>query len=106
LLHTLSANRWQRLVMVRLPASIRFVFNAVKLSACGCVVAALVAEWVSADHGLGYLIVYWSAQYKMAEVWTAVITGTAMSMAMYGLATLAERAATPWLVAREGSNLG
>jgi ABC-type nitrate/sulfonate/bicarbonate transport system permease component len=82
------------------------VFNAVKLSACGCVVAALVAEWVSADHGLGYLIVYWSAQYKMAEVWTAVITGTAMSMAMYGLATLAERAATPWLVAREGSNLG
>jgi NitT/TauT family transport system permease protein len=100
LLYTLSASRWQKLWMVRLPASTRFVFNAVKLSACACVVSALVAEWVAADHGLGYLIVLWSTQYRMAEVWAAVLTGTALSMAMYGLAVLAEWSATPWAANR------
>lgn len=39
LLYTLSASSWQRLVMVRLPASVPFLFNALKLSACGSVVA-------------------------------------------------------------------
>jgi len=41
LLYTLSATRGQRLFMVRLPASIPFLFNALKLSACACVVALL-----------------------------------------------------------------
>jgi ABC-type nitrate/sulfonate/bicarbonate transport system permease component len=101
LLYTLSASPWQKLTIVRLPASTRFVFNAVKLSACACVVSALVAEWVAADRGLGFLVVLWSSQYKMAEVWAAVLTGTVLSMSLFGLAVLAERWATPWLVGRQ-----
>jgi ABC-type nitrate/sulfonate/bicarbonate transport system permease component len=102
LLYTLSASPWQIMRMVRLPASTRYVFNALRLSACACIVSALVAEWVAADHGLGYLIVLWSTQYRMAEVWAAVIVGTALSMSVYGLMVLAERAATPWAVGRNG----
>jgi ABC-type nitrate/sulfonate/bicarbonate transport system permease component len=96
LLFTLSASPWQRMWMVRLPASLRFVFNALKLSACASMVSAIVAEWVAADHGLGYLIVLWSTQYRMAEVWAAVLLGTMLSMTLYGLVSLAERAAMPW----------
>ena len=96
LLYTLSATRWQRLTMVRLPASIPFVFAALKLSACACVVAAIVAEWLASDHGLGHLIVLYGTMYRIPDVWAAALVGTAMSLAVYGAVVLAEWLATPW----------
>jgi NitT/TauT family transport system permease protein len=91
LMFTFSATRWQRLRLVRLPASLPFVFSALRLSACACFVAAIVSEWVSADRGLGYLIVYESSQYNTAKVWAAVMTGTMPSIVVYFSVALAER---------------
>ena len=96
LLFTLSASPWQKFLIVRLPASARFAFSALKISACSAAVSALVAEWVAADAGLGYLVVYWSRQYKTAELWAAVLAGAALSLAMYGATVWAERRLTPW----------
>jgi len=96
LLYTLSATRLQRLFMVRLPASIPFLFNALKLSACACVVAAIVGEWLAAEHGLGHLIVIYGTMYKIPEVWATALLCTAMSLGVYGVAVIAERLATPW----------
>ena len=98
LLYTLSATWWQALWMVRLPASLPFVFSALKLSACACFVAAIVSEWVAADHGLGYLIVFAGSQFRTEEVWAAVIVGTVLSMVLMALVVAAERMLTPWLV--------
>jgi len=36
LMHTLSANGFQRLWMIRLPAALPFIFTALKFSACSC----------------------------------------------------------------------
>ncbi len=99
LLYTLSASRAQRLVMVRLPASVPFVFAALKLSACACVVAAIVAEWLAADRGLGHLIVLYGTMYRIPDVWAAALVGTVMSLCVYGAVVLAERLATPWRAA-------
>jgi NitT/TauT family transport system permease protein len=96
LLHSLSASSFQRLWMVRLPAALPYIFTALKFSACSCFVAAIVAEWVAANQGLGYLIVFESSQYRNAEVWAAVIIGTASSMALVGLVVLIERWSMPW----------
>jgi ABC-type nitrate/sulfonate/bicarbonate transport system permease component len=101
LLHTLSADWKQRLFLVRLPAALPFVFNALRLSACGSFVAAVVAEWVASTTGLGYIIVFASSQYRMTEVWCAVLLCTAASLCVYGLVCLAERVAMPWRAARE-----
>jgi ABC-type nitrate/sulfonate/bicarbonate transport system permease component len=100
LLHTLSADARQRLMLVRLPAALPFMFNALRLSACGCFVASVVAEWVASTTGLGYIIVLASSQYRMAEVWCAVLLCTAASLCVYGLVCLAERQAMPWRAAR------
>ncbi|MCX5497787.1 ABC transporter permease [Kaistia dalseonensis] len=101
LLYTLSATRRQQLWMVRLPASIPFLFNALKLSACACFVAAIVAEWIAADRGLGHLIVLYGSQYRMPQVWAVVLVGTIVSMLVYGLVVLAEARVAPWLVSRK-----
>jgi ABC-type nitrate/sulfonate/bicarbonate transport system permease component len=96
LLYTLSATRWQKLTMVRLPASIPFVFSALKLSACTSVVAAIVAEWLASDRGLGHLIVLYGTMYRIPDVWAAALIGTGMSLCVYGAVVLAEWLATPW----------
>ena len=96
LLHSLSATGLQRLWMVRLPAALPYIFTALRLSACSCFVAATVAEWVAADRGLGYLIVFMSSQYRNAEVWAAVLIGSVCSMALVSLVVLTERWAMPW----------
>ena len=96
LLYTLSATRRQRLFMVRLPASIPYLFAALKLSACACVLAALVAEWLASDHGLGHLIVLYGTMYRTPSIWAAALLGTAMSLCVYGAVVLAEKLATPW----------
>ena len=97
LMHSLSASGFQRLWMVRLPAALPFIFTALKLSACSCFVAAIVAEWVASDRGLGHLIVLASSQYRADEVWAAVLICATCSMAMVGLVVLIERRAMPWL---------
>ena len=97
LMHNLSASGFQRLWMVRLPAALPFIFTALKFSACSSFVAAIVAEWVASDRGLGHLIVLASSQYRADQVWAAVLICTASSMALVGLLVLTERRAMPWL---------
>jgi NitT/TauT family transport system permease protein len=101
LLYTLSATKWQALWMVRLPASMPYLFSALKLSACACFVSAIVSEWVASDRGLGYLIVFAGSQFKTEEVWAAVIVGAVLSMVMVALVVLLERMATPWLARQQ-----
>ena len=96
LLYTLSATPRQRLLMVRLPASVPFLFNALRLSACACVVSAIVGEWLAAEAGLGHLIVLYGTMYKVPEIWGTALISTGMSLALYGLVVVAERLATPW----------
>jgi NitT/TauT family transport system permease protein len=96
LMHSLDASGWQQLWMIRLPAALPFIFTALKLSACSSFLAAIVAEWVAANRGLGYLIVFAGAEYKSDEVWAAVLVATLSSMVLVGLVVLLERRVMPW----------
>lgn len=96
MLYTFGASTRQRLFMVRLPASVPFLFNALKLSACGSIVTSLVAEWLASERGLGYLIVDYGQDYKIPELWATALLASAISMAVYGLVVWAEYLCTPW----------
>ncbi len=103
MLYSLGATTRQRLFMVRLPASIPFLFNALKLSACGSIVSSLVAEWLASDHGLGYLIIDYGQDYKIPELWATALVATALSMMIYGLTIWVEYLCTPWKRSRQSS---
>src|SRR5712691_8804287 len=55
LMYSLSANRWQVLWRLRWPSALPFLFSALKISAAGAVLGAVVAEWIGSDLGIGYL---------------------------------------------------
>lgn len=99
LLHTYSAKPHQILRTVQLPSALPFIFTALKLSACGSMVAALVAEWVASQQGLGYLIVFYGLGYRIANVWAAAILACIVSLCFYGLVGLVEK----WALRRLGA---
>lgn len=91
MLHTLSASRWQRLKIVDLPASMPYLFAALKVSASAAFIAALVAEWIGANKGLGYLVVISGQYFKLPTLWAAIIVAAALTLVLLAIVVLFER---------------
>lgn len=96
LLDSLSATALQRLVKVRLPASLPYLFAALKIGAASCFIGAVVAEWVGANVGLGYLIVVSEYEFRVPEMWAAIAVAALLTLAMFGVVGVAERRSMPW----------
>ncbi|MBI3076252.1 MAG: ABC transporter permease [Deltaproteobacteria bacterium] len=56
LMHTLSASRWQVFAKIRFPNAIPHMFTGFRVAVPLSVIGAVVAEFVQADRGLGYMI--------------------------------------------------
>ena len=55
-LHTLGANKFKILTILRIPSSIPFMISAAKISSTISIVGAIVAELSGADKGIGYIL--------------------------------------------------
>ncbi|KAA9132354.1 ABC transporter permease [Microbacterium caowuchunii] len=79
--------------VVRFPACIPALFASVRVAIPGAIAGALLAEWLATGEGLGYVIISAMGRSNNTEVWACVALVTGASLALYGLATLAEQAA-------------
>lgn len=91
MLHTMSATPLQRLRLVDFPVSMPYLFAALKVSASGAFISALVTEWIGADTGLGYLVVVSGQYFKLPTMWAAIFTSALLTLALLGAVTLAEK---------------
>lgn len=89
----------QELVRIRLPYAVPFIFSGFKVAITLCVVGAVVAEFVNADQGLGYLIVTSTAFFKVPLAFGAVILLSAMGIVLFQLIVMLERWLFPWSAA-------
>ncbi|WP_203073186.1 ABC transporter permease [Falsiroseomonas ponticola] len=102
LLHSLSASRFQRLLIVELPAALPYLFTALKIGASIAFIVAITGEWVGASAGLGYLIVISGEYFKLAMMWSAIIVASGLTLATLGCVMLAERLLARWTARGEG----
>ena len=91
-----KANWRQELMRIRLPYAVPFIFSGFKVSITLCVVGAVVAEFVNADQGLGYLIVTSTAFFKVPLAFGAVIVLSLMGIVLFQLVVMLERWLFPW----------
>ena len=96
LFSVMSASRFQELWRLRLPSSLPFVFAALRVAAAASVLAAVVAEFIQANAGIGYLILTAAYTNNTARIWAAVAVSATIALVFYGLVTLAERKLIPW----------
>jgi ABC-type nitrate/sulfonate/bicarbonate transport system permease component len=96
LMRSYNASWWRVLTRIRLPCALPYLFVALRISAGGCFVGALTAEWIGADRGLGYLISVLGSQFEVPQLWGAALIASMLAVAAFGLVSVAEHFAMPW----------
>ncbi len=95
LMYLLNATRWQTFWMIRLQAAAPLAFVGLKVGITLATTGAIVAEWISADAGLGYLIVFSLGDFQITTLYASLIMLMGLGLALFGLVVLAERLLMP-----------
>ncbi|QPM90141.1 ABC transporter permease [Pseudooceanicola algae] len=80
----------------RLPASLPYLFSALRIAATTCVIGALVGEWIGSDKGLGALIIEATFNYRSGLLYATVILSSGLSVFLFAMVALAERVFLRW----------
>lgn len=95
-----GAGRLRIFRMVQLPHALPALFGGIKVAAALSSTAAVVAEFVASDKGLGYLLLSYNGDLNTTMSFAAIFVLSAMGLALYGMVELMERIAIPWHVSR------
>jgi ABC-type nitrate/sulfonate/bicarbonate transport system permease component len=96
LMRSFGASRLRTLRAVELPAALPSFFSGLRVAATVSVIGAVFGEWAGADEGLGRLVLLGNNQLQTPRVYAGVVILTLMAVALFMLASLAERLACPW----------
>lgn len=97
LMRTYSANWFQTLTALRLPAAMPFIFNGLKISATLALIGAIVAEFFgSPTRGMGFRISTEVGRLQLDMVWAEIAVAALAGSAFYGFWALLERRMTFW----------
>jgi NitT/TauT family transport system permease protein len=90
LCRSLTASEWQTFIQVRLPASLPFIFNGMKISMTFALIGVIVAEFITSQSGLGYIILFAGSQLNTPIVMAAIILLCIVGLLLYGCVAYAE----------------
>lgn len=95
LMRTYAASRWAVLWKLRVPASLPYVFSALRLAATASVVGAIIGELPTGlQDGLGGAIINFNQYYSIEpqELWATNVIAAALGIAFFVIVVLAEKA--------------
>jgi NitT/TauT family transport system permease protein len=95
LMRTYAASRWTVLWKLRVPASLPYVFSALRIAATASVVGAIIGELPSGlQSGLGGAIINFNQYYSIEpqELWATNIVAAALGVLFFIVVVLAEKA--------------
>lgn len=81
---------------IRLPYALPYIFSALKISTSLSVIGAVVAEFVSAQRGLGYFIQFSTSYFRINQAFAALAILAAMSLCFFQFIALVQRILAPW----------
>ena len=93
LMRSYAASRWSIFWKVRMPASMPYLFTALKISATASIVGAIVGEGPGGiPDGLGRAIVNFNTQYISGpeKLWAAIVASAVVGIAFFGIVRAVE----------------
>ncbi|MDQ7819189.1 MAG: ABC transporter permease [Armatimonadota bacterium] len=96
LVRSLSPSTSQVFVKIRFPTSLPYLFVGLKVAITLAVIGAVIGEFVSAERGLGYLILAATSQLNTSLGFGALALLTIMSILLYYGVEALERLISPW----------
>lgn len=91
-----GASRWERFRRLELNYTLPYIYTGLRVAIVAAVVGAVVAEWIGASKGLGYLVLSSMSVYDTALTFAVLIVITVIGVALYGLVAIAQRLTIPW----------
>jgi NitT/TauT family transport system permease protein len=98
---SVDANERQMFFRLRLPYAMPYIFAGLRIATTLSVLGAIVAEWLAASNGLGYLVLSGSFNFNTARSFAAIIALAVIGTAFFGFMSWVERMIS-WK--REGSD--
>jgi NitT/TauT family transport system permease protein len=96
LTRSMGATSWQTFRFLRFPAALPVIFSGVKTSATIAATAAIVAEFVGANKGLGYVLLRGTSTMDIELVFAVLVVLTLIGVAINYAVEFCEWAMTPW----------
>ncbi len=93
--------RWHIFTKIRLPHALPLIFGGMKISITLAVIGVVVAEFVAAQRGIGYLIVMANGLLDTPLMMAAIAALSVMGLALYGAVAALERVVVYWQVPAE-----
>jgi len=102
LTQSMGATAWQTFRYLRFPAALPVIFSGIKTSATIAATAAIVAEFVGANRGLGYVLLRGTSTMDIELTFAVLVVLTVIGIAINYAVEFSEWAMTPWQ--RAGNN--
>jgi len=99
------ASRLRIFWQVELPGAMPSLFAGFKVAAALSATAAVVAEFVASDNGLGYLLLGYNGNLNTSMTFAVILVLSALGLLLYGVVELLERWAIPWHVSQRRDDL-
>ncbi len=96
LVRGLNASRWKIFIKIRMPNALPHIFTGMRISIALSVIGAVVAEFVAAEEGLGYLVFSAATNLDTRLVFAAVALLAVMGVVLFHLVRVGQRLAVPW----------
>src|ERR1700686_1469740 len=91
-----TASEWQMFRMARFPYAMPFVFAGMKVGVTMAMIGVIVGEFITAQAGLGYIIMFAASAGETATVLAAIVLLCGIGLALFGIVALGELALRRW----------
>lgn len=96
LTRSMGATTWQTFRYLRVPAALPVIFAGVKTSGTIAATAAIVAEFVGANQGLGYVLLKGTSTMDLELTFGVLVVLTIIGIVINYVIEFSEWAMTPW----------
>ena len=93
---SMGASSWDTFRYLRFPAALPVIFSGIKTSATIAATAAIVAEFVGSNRGLGYVLLRGTSTMDIELVFAVLVVLTIVGIAINYVVEFWEWAMTPW----------
>ena len=87
----LTARSWQVFLSVRFPYALPHIFSGLKIAVTFAIIGVIVGEFITAQAGLGYLILFASSQAETALILASIGMLCIVGLVLYGAVAGLER---------------
>lgn len=93
---SMGASTWQTFRYLRMPSALPVIFAGLKTSATIAATAAIVAEFVGANRGLGYMLLEGTSTLDTEIIFAIIFVLTIIGVSLNYLTEFIEYLVTPW----------